>query len=221
MLGPVFELNIALVPESRLAQRHTALSQNLAARYPALVRLGEPARRLTLAPHLTMYQVPIPAAHLSEMSTRLSSIARGQNPQHLTAIGYAYNKREGSLEISYQTSHDLAAMQGLIIAQLNPLRGQLLLERDPAGNCLNDLREGSGASAANIAQTGYAEVGGAFRPHVTLNWFELDTEIQVADEPLLSDAPGMNGAFTAIGVFTLGPYGTCPQLLSCHKLEGR
>lgn len=219
----VIELNIALIPEPELGLRQAKLSQSLAGQQQALVQLGNPGNRLTLAPHLTLYQVPIPIAQFAALDSRLASVAENASAQRLEATGFAYNRGEGSVEISYGVSDTLVAFQDQVIAALNPLRGDLLLERDPAGNRLDDLRGMDGHAADRIRRTGYAEIddpraGGAFRPHVTLNWFEPGADITSAWKLLLPDSPDMDGIFASLGTFVLGPYGTCPQLLTAHDL---
>ncbi|MGH3168756.1 MAG: hypothetical protein ACRDN0_23105, partial [Trebonia sp.] len=59
------DLNIALLPDPDLAHRLVAASRNFADHYPAIVRLEEAGPRLSMAPHLTLYQVPVPLDGLS------------------------------------------------------------------------------------------------------------------------------------------------------------
>jgi len=77
------------------------------------------------------------------------------------------------------------------IAAVNPLRGELLLERDPAGHPLSDRLNELGTAADNIRATGFDAVGdpaegGLFHPHVTINWFELGTPVATNDAALPS-----------------------------------
>ena len=98
----------------------------------------------------------------------------------------------------------------------------MLLDKDPGGNTPADLLNATGILADNIRTTGYGEVGdpaqgGLFRPHATLNWFELGTNVETAN--VAAPEPSeLDGAYTALGVYLLGPFGTCPQriaLFSC------
>jgi hypothetical protein len=98
------------------------------------------------------------------------------------------------------------------------LRGNLLLERDPAGRPLSERIDEPGQAGDNVRRTGFDAVGdpaqgGLFQPHVTLNWFELGTsvELNATDWPSLSY---FDGRFVALGIFLLGPYGTCAQRLA-------
>ncbi|MGH3169005.1 MAG: hypothetical protein ACRDN0_24380, partial [Trebonia sp.] len=132
----------------------------------------------------------------------------------------AYNDGEASLEARTGVPAELAGLQREILDLANPIRGGLLLDRDPAGNRLGDLMAGAGQLGANIRDTGYAEVGGLFRPHDTLNWFEPGTRVNAGAMESMVDLATLSGAYTALGLFTLGPYGTCPQLLARYELDG-
>lgn len=215
------ELNIALIPEDALAARHVALSQKLAKKYPAFVQLNDAGSRLSFASHITLYQVPLYITDLSKAHSMLARIAQNLTTPELRCTGYAYNKAEGSFEISYEVTHQLMALQNDILAAINPLRGELLLEHDPAGNVVQDLLPRKDALGKNIRHTGYGEVGdpqhgGLFRPHVTLNWFELGTYIAVNNEALPSPET-FHGRYPQLGVYILGPYGTCPQRIAQYS----
>lgn len=217
-----FELNIALIPENNLAERHIAASQELATHYPAIVALDNVEPRLALAPHLTLYQVPIPYENLGAMDEALADIAHTAPTPDLRCTGYAYNEGEASFEASYATTPELIRLQAAVINRLNPLRNGLLLERDPAGNTVSALLADSGRLGENLRQTGYSEVGdpkqgGLFRPHVTLNWFKLGTVLRNIDSHV--PAPeNLHGRYPKLGAFLLGPHGTCPQRLAEYDL---
>ena len=59
--------------------------------------------------------------------------------------------------------------------------------------------------------------GGLFYPYVTLNWFEPGTSVDLTatDWPPPSH---FDGRFAALGIFLLGPYGTCAQRLAALPL---
>jgi len=218
------ELNIALLPSRALAGRLTAVSEEFAARYPATVRLGDGASRLSLAPHLTLYQVPVPVADLRQLHEGLHKIAQAKVNFTLACTGLAYNAGEASLEARTQAPGALVALQGAVIDLANPIRGDLLLDRDPAGNRVAGLQDSAGILGDNVRRTGYAEVGdpragGLFRPHDTLNWFEPGTVIDAERESRVIDMAVLGGQYPALGLFALGPYGTCPQLLARYEFE--
>jgi hypothetical protein len=216
------ELNIALLPSPALASRLAAVSAELAARYPVIVRLGHGNSRLSVAPHLTLYQVPVPVADLRQLHEGLHKIAQATVNFTLACAGLAYNAGEASLEARTEAPAALVALQDSVIDLANPIRGDLVLDRDPAGNRVADLLDAAGPLGDNIRRTGYAEVGdpragGLFRPHDTLNWFEPGTIIDAERESRAIGAAALGGSYPALGLFTLGPYGTCPQLLARYE----
>jgi hypothetical protein len=216
------ELNLALIPETELANRLISFSSQVAGRYPSLIQLNGVTPRLAFAPHLTLYQVPVPARDLPEMCAALRDVAAKAPQLSLNASEYRSNEHEGSFEVRYAPAAALMELQDDTIAVVNPLRGDLLLERDPAGRPLSERIDESGPAGDHIRRTGFDAVGdpaqgGLFQPHVTLDWFELGTSLEAdaADWPSLSH---FDGRFVALGVFLLGPYGTCAQRLAALPL---
>lgn len=218
-----YELNIALTPNDDLAEKHIAISQSLASKYPAVVQLNDVRARLAFAPHLTLYQVAIPHTRLSGVVDNLNIVADDFPFVDLQTTKYAYNAEEDSLEVQYEVTDELLALQKSIIDSVNPLRDGLLIERDPGGNKVSDLLEAEAMLGENIRTTGFAEVGdpangGLFRPHVTLNWFRQGTEVDENDAHL-REVDVLSGSFTYLGVYLLGPYGTCAQKLVQYPLH--
>jgi hypothetical protein len=218
------ELNLALIPEETLANKHIALSAQLAKRYRAVIQLNGITPRLAFAPHLTLYQVPIEAQDLPELCAALAHLSARASLPSLDATEFRANEHEGSFEVRYAAAPELMQLQEDLIAAVNPLRRDLLLERDPAGHKLTDLITETGVAGDNIRRTGFDAVGdpargGLFHPHVTINWFELGTSVELngPDWPPLSD---FNGRFLALGIFFLGPYGTCAQRMATLEISG-
>lgn len=214
------DLNIALLPDYDLAAALTAASREFSDRYPAIVRLADAEPRLSAPPHLTLYQVPVPAAEIPRLHSGLRAIAAAARPLTLACTGLAYNAGEASLEARTERPARLAGLQRDVIGLANPVRGDLLMERDPAGSLLRDLLTADGELGDNIRQTGYAEVGGLFRPHNTLNWFEPGTHVDEGAMESLVDAETLHGRYPALAMFALGPHGTCPQRLARYDLGG-
>jgi hypothetical protein len=221
----ICELNLALIPETELASRHISFSHQMADRYRPVIQLNAVKPRVAFAPHLTLYQVPVLVQDLPELCVELLEVAAKVSPLVLRATEYGSNQAEGSFEVRYEAPARLIELQDRTIAVVNPLRGNLMLERDPAGRPLNERIDESGTAGDNIRRTGFdavgdPEQGGLFHPHVTLNWFEPGTsvELNAADWPTLSH---FDGRFVALGVFFLGPYGTCAQRLASLDLANR
>jgi len=219
----ICELNLALIPETELASRHIAFSKQMAGRYRPVIQLNGVTPRVAFTPHVTLYQVPVQARDLPGLRAALLDVAAKAPSLSLSATEYRSNQDEGSFEVRYAAAARLMELQDDTIAAVNPLRGDLLLERDPAGRPLSERIDEPGLAGDNIRRTGFDAVGdpaqgGLFYPHVTINWFEPGTsvELNAADWPSLSH---FDGRFVALGIFLLGPYGTCAQRLAALQLE--
>jgi hypothetical protein len=214
----ICELNLALIPETELASRHIALSRHMASRYRSVIELNGVTPRVAFTPHVTLYQVPVQAHDLPGLRAALLDVAAKAPPLSLSATEYRFNQGEGSFEVRYAAAARVMELQDDTIATVNPLRGNLLLERDPAGRPLSERIDEPGPAGDNIRRTGFDAVGdpaqgGLFCPHVTINWFEPGTSVEqdATDWPSLSH---FDGRFVALGIFLLGPYGTCAQRLA-------
>jgi hypothetical protein len=218
----ICELNLALIPQAELASRHIAFSRHMASRYRSVIQLNGVTARVAFTPHVTLYQVPVQVRDLPGLRAALLDLAAKAPPLSLSATEYRTNQGEGSFEVRYATAARLMQLQDDTIAAVNPLRGNLLLERDPAGRPLSERIDEPGLAGDNIRRTGFDAVGdpahgGLFYPHVTINWFEPGTavELNATDWPSLSH---FDGRFVALGIFLLGPYGTCAQRLAALPL---
>lgn len=219
----ICELQLALIPEKSLADRHVALSKQMATQYPALITLTGVTARLAFTPHLTIYQFALKVKDLDRMRGALAKVASSA-PFALAAMEYRANANEGSFEVRYEGVPRLMQFQSEVLAVVNPLRGGLLVELNPAGRPFSELIQQSGTIGDNIRRTGFDAVGdpatgGTFGPHVTINWFRVGTSVKMnaADWPPISE---FNGQFGALGLFVLGPYGTCIQRLASIDLAG-
>jgi hypothetical protein len=219
----ICELNLALIPETELANRYIAFSKQMAGRYRPVIQLNGVTPRVAFTPHVTLYQVPVQASDLPGLRAALLDVAAKAPRLSLSATEYRSNQDEGSFEVRYAAAARLMELQDDTVAAVNPLRGDLLLERDPAGRPLSKRIDEPGLAGDNIRRTGFDAVGdpaqgGLFYPHVTINWFEPGTsvELNAADWPSLSH---FTGRFVALGIFLLGPYGTCAQRLAALHFE--
>ena len=192
-------------------------SKQMASQYPPVITLTGVTPRLAFTPHLTIYQFALKIKDLDRMWGKLVNPALTA-PFTLAAMEYRSNSNEGSFEVRYEAASRLMQFQSEVLAVVNPLRGNLLVERNPAGRQFFELAQQSGTIGDNIRRTGFDAVGdpargGTFGPHVTINWFRLGTAVKMnaPEWPPISD---FNGQFGALGLFVLGPYGTCIQRLA-------
>ena len=215
----IIELNIALIPNEITASKLIETSGLVAEKYSTIVQLEQPFK-LSLAPHLTLYQLALDITQLEAAGRTLFEIASHTEAFTLAATRYAYNAGEASFELQRETTESLIHLQTEVLDALNPLRGDRLPMRDPSGATIANLLHADEPLGANIRDYGYAEVGPLFRPHDTLSWIKLDSTTDV-DMSSLPDPQSLPGEYNAIGIFALGPHGTCPQLLAEYKLSAR
>ena len=126
----------------------------------ALVQLGMSDVRLSVAPHLTLYQCSLPLRKIEKACRELNVIASQQPlPLKMYPKGINLNYSEGSIEVAYNSNLQISSLQGCIVGALNPLRGELLVDRDPAGHVVHDtwLREYRSGVVGNVMATGWAE----------------------------------------------------------------
>ena len=147
------ELNLALIPQTELASRHITFSRQMAGRYRPVIQLNGVTPRVAFTPHVTLYQVPVQARDLPRLRAALLGLAARAPRLWLTATEYRSNQDEGSFEIRYGAAARLMELQADTIAVVNPLRGDLLLERDPAGRPLSERIDEPGLAGDNIRQT--------------------------------------------------------------------
>ena len=141
----ICELNLALIPETELASRHITFSRHMTGPYRSLIQLNGVTPRVAFTPHVTLYQVPVQARDLPGLHAPLRDVAAKAPQPWLSATEYRSNQDEGSFEVRYAPAAPSMELQADTIAVVNPLRGDLLLERDPAGR---PLSESCGALAA-------------------------------------------------------------------------
>ena len=129
----ICELNLTLIPETELASRHITFSRHMAGRYRPVIQLNGVTPRVAFTPHVTVYQVPVQARDLPGLHAALLELAAKSPRLRLSATGYRANPDEGSFEVRYAPAARLMQLKDDTLAAVNPVRGDLLLERDPAG----------------------------------------------------------------------------------------
>lgn len=141
----------------------------------------------------------------------------------------ACSTEEGSCELKWRSSDvpTIVALQQATVKELNALRGNLQITHDPAGRDIQEMINSSngaypGVDIDNLREYGFAEGTNKFNPHITLGWFDLCKD-PFEDGTFLSSLSslwsqkGNTIRFERLGVFALGPYGSCPQLI--HAID--
>lgn len=116
----ICELNLALIPQTGLANRHIAFSRRMAGRYRSLIQLSGVTPRVAFTPHVTLYQVPVQARDLAELNAALLGVAAKAPRLSLSATEYRSNPGEGSFEIRYAPAAQPMQLQADTIAVVNP-----------------------------------------------------------------------------------------------------
>ena len=215
------EICVALVPSIESSKDIQKKSFEVAQafsgeHYKVLVQIEESNmnQRLSIAPHLTLYQLSVPMENINEVTKRLDVIAQRNTTVEVAPTGYFFNEVEGSVEIRYAPTAPLMCMQECVVNCLNDLRRGLLIERDPAGNS-SDL------SDANVLAYGWQDGINNFNPHTTLNWISqisgqlIDNGHCILPKLVLPTS----STFDHLALFAMGPHGTCCQRIHFSKLH--
>lgn len=212
------ELCVGLTPDMSGCQdcmRASKQAKFAYSKHNGFVQIGNIENRLSIAPHLTLYQFPILIDKIHQATQSLAEVARSFEAFTLVPIRYNFNKHEGSLEILYENTPKLAELQEKVLEALNPLRGGLLIEKDPGGNVLTSIVD----SNEHVFKFGFGESLDKFKPHVTLNWF--DEDVDGFDENSMSVLlPALGEVkFPKLAIYIMGPNGTCVQNLFSADLN--
>jgi len=110
------ELCIALVPQQVDSYILECLSSDvMRTNKNCYVRLGNCNDRLTLAPHLTLYQFPVLISKIDDVVSEIEAVSKIFDVIRLTANKFNYNANEGSFEIIF----DNTGMTSIIINNFN------------------------------------------------------------------------------------------------------
>jgi hypothetical protein len=180
------------------------------AQYQATIHLSQQLEQhgtdFTLAddqafPHLSLYMANLTPENLAKAKSALAKIAARVPALPLTATDYAHDYGQGMFEIRYEMPDTLVRLQSDIIATLNPLRTGLR-EKDPVGHVLAEwLPKLTGEARQNYDAYGYDEIGGLFRPHITLTRFkQRDFTVDVATLPAPTT---LSTTFDTLGLYEM------------------
>ncbi|MEO6761365.1 MAG: hypothetical protein ABI220_03240 [Candidatus Saccharimonadales bacterium] len=195
--------NVVLLPNSELADKAIATSRGLA-KEPVLftLEIGK------FFPHVSIYMLQLRRADLLEAVERLKQLA--DRLQSFELAARKYNQEQGYFDIEYTKTEAIRLLQPKVIELLNPMRDGLM--PDDAKR----LHNISGLKLENIKLYGFSSVGELYRPHLTLTRFF--GRMDISNLPL-PNANEFSGEFPAIGIFEMGPNGTCKRKISEFELR--
>jgi hypothetical protein len=181
-----------------LAQKAIALSYDLQP-HESLFTLGEDMN----LPHISLYMVQLDPENLSTATVLLNEIAVRLERYALTAL--SYNQTRGYIDVVYEKLLALRDLQISVVAAFTPLR---VGTHDAY---LRHLQAVSPEARANIEQYGYPNIGSLFRPHLTFTRLANNGAVSLENMP----SPAVfSGSYERLGVFELGPHGTCVRQIA-------
>lgn len=193
---------IVLLPNSVVARKAIVVSKHLK-NYGSRFTLKEDA----YFPHVSLYMAQLRQSDLEKVTTILNGIA-AMVPLDLVAT--CYYQSHGYIDVEYQRSKVLDALQMAVIQAINPLRDGLL-QNDTART-----QKATGQVLDNFTYYGYPAVGGLFRPHLTFTRLIEDKVVPTDNLPRLDE---FNGVFLKLGLFALDSNNACVQKLAEIDLQ--
>lgn len=190
--------NVVLLPSEEQAQLAIQASQTLS-RQGGLFTLDDH----DFYAHNSLYMFQMSLDSQADCIAALQDIARQVRRQHLTQDGYFYQDAghgKGYVDIAFAQNTEVNAVQEQVVAAFNALRSGMR-ESDK-----QKMTDATGLKLENLQKYGYPAIGELFRPHITLTKFPRDIE---PDLTVLPPADIFTGEFTRIGLFEMGPNGTC------------
>jgi len=189
--------DIVLLPNEELAKTAIAASQALAKYDPFFtLEIGK------FYPHMSLYMFQLEESDIERVNAVLQDIAAGQTVVHGHATGYKMGEgfAVGYVDPDYEVTDELHALQQTIVAAVNPIRS------DMRQSDKEKMVDATGIKLENLQKYGYVSIGQLFRPHITLTRLKENVPEALNDLP---DISLFSGAFDRIGLFEMGPNGTC------------
>lgn len=194
--------DIVLLPNEELTQTAIATSQRLTKYDPFFtLEIGK------FYPHMSLYMFQIEEDGIKNVTTVLREIAANQSVIHGHASGYKMGEgfAVGYVDPDYEATDELHAIQQAVVAAVNPLRS------DMRQSDKDKMVDATGVKLANLQTYGYPSIGELFRPHITLTRLKEYLPEALHDLP---DIALFDGTFDRIGLFEMGPNGTCVRQIA-------
>ena len=195
--------DIVLLPSKPIAQKAIETSQKLNNHPGSLFALND----IKVFAHSSLYMLQLTEGDIEKVTQLLASLAQVTAILNLEASQYA--SEDNFIDVEYEMSADLVALQTKVLELFNPIRDGMR-PKD-----LARLAETTGIAHLNLEKYGYRAIGELFRPHVTFNRFRQNPE------PFIETLPGLHqfdGKFDRIGLFEMGDNGTCVREIATFAL---
>lgn len=200
--------NIVLLPNEGQAQ-HAIQASRLLAPQGTMFTLDDQS----FYAHNSLYMFQMSTTSQEQCITALQELAAETAVQRLAQDGYFYQDAghgKGYVEISFAKNESVVSLQERVIELFNTLRSGMR-ESDK-----NKMIDATGVKLENLQKYGYPSIGELFRPHMTLTKFPVEIE---PDLSVLPNASIFTGTFTRIGLFEMGPNGTCIRKIAAFDLQ--
>jgi len=200
-------LNIVIYPPREIFQKAITVSEQFNKKEKGLFALNDK----NYFPHITIYMAEFPVHNIPKIKKVLRDFIITTKSFHMISLKY-YHSDDGYIFVDYKKSPELKNLQKKIVNLLNPLREDLLRAKDV--DRMNDLDKNS-LEFKNIKRYGYRSVGENFSPHLTF------TKLAISNNSLLAKIAEFDFSFKfdQLGLFYLGEYGTCHDLIEIFKIK--
>lgn len=205
--SPTIPCDIVLLPSEQQAKLAVEASQALSPQ-GALFTLDNQ----NFYAHASLYMFQMDTSNQDECIAALKSIAEQTAIQRLEQDGYVYTDSgfgKGYVDVTYKRNSEVDGLQDQVVAVFNTLRAGMR-ERDIA-----KMADATGVKLENLQKYGYPAIGELFRPHITLTKFPAEIE---PDLTVLPSSEIFDGVFDRIGLFEMGPNGTCIRKIAEFNL---
>jgi 2'-5' RNA ligase len=197
--------DIVIFPPDSIRAKAIELSDHLS-QFDTYIRLSKNGPY----PHISLYQAEFPLVNLDKVKTKLTEYVKSKKIFSISPIDQVYQPGgRGYLEVQYPPVGKLLELHQEVIELLNPLREDLMREAEKArfDSLPEDQQE-------NIKKWGYSFTGPYFRPHITLARLKDESPAALAS----LDKKDFSFNVGQIGIFELGPHGTCVQKVAVYDL---
>lgn len=163
--------------------------------------------------HVSLYMFQMGIDTQDACIAALRQIAEQNDVQQLEQDGYFYQDSgfgKGYVDVAYARNGEADSLQESVVNVFNNLRADMR-ESDK-----QKMTDATGLKLENLQKYGYPAIGELFRPHVTLTKFPAEIE---PDLTVLPPSAIFSGEFTRVGLFEMGPNGTCIKKIAEFNLR--
>lgn len=197
--------------------------------HPSTFQLGQAVfadpRGGSCEPHVSLFMLQVERRELGRLLSAVQGV--GAKAAIVQAIGHEWRHNpQGAPELHFHPSPEWTAVQQAVLMAAEAFRCGRLRETDPTGARLADVvrrlrqEDPNGQQLRQLIRYGYDEItdddAARFNPHVTVAWPADGFLVTLEGLPPVSS---WNGALSELGVYGMGPNGTCTNLLGAFPLS--